>query len=168
MSLVVSRAATARMDCAASPAPAVAAAKIIARNAVLDARILKTIIHEDSIQYWRAAVTEWTRPPALAIIAAMTRYRHTIYARSRTPRYIVVWSCHWELIEVQKIAALADLASAMAATFERLRDAGWVLEDPAEFGFTFMRKGAVRRLLVITERDPASVSQQSFNPFRMP
>ena len=34
-------------------------------------------------------------------------------------------------------------------------------------GFVFVRSGAERRLLILTERDPLSVAAQSFDPFKV-
>jgi len=96
----------------------------------------------------------------------MGRHRHAVYTRSRTPRYIVVWSPHWQVVEVQVIEPMADLAAAMSAAIERLQRQGWSAESAAEFGFTFIHQNGDRRLVVITERDPANGSRQSFNPFR--
>jgi hypothetical protein len=97
----------------------------------------------------------------------MGRYQYAVYNRSKTPRYIVVWSIHWQVVEVQAIAPMADLSAAMESMIERLRRDGWTAEATAHFGFAFIRKDDERRLLVITERDPASAALQSFDPFRV-
>ena len=97
----------------------------------------------------------------------MGRYRHVAYRRSRYPRFIVVWSIHWQAVEVEKIAPMADLAAAIEAATLRLRADGWVTEDAVRFGFAFLSRNGERRLLAITERDPASAALQSFNPFRV-
>ncbi len=96
----------------------------------------------------------------------MRRQRHAVYTTSRTPRYIVVWSVHWQIVETQVIAPMTDLAAAMASTIARLQGQGWKTESTADFGFTFICKDGDRRLLTITARDPDCGSLQSFNPFR--
>jgi hypothetical protein len=53
----------------------------------------------------------------------------------------------------------------MAATIERLEVDGWQAEATPEYGFVFVRRGADRRLLMLTERDPADSVRQSFSPF---
>jgi hypothetical protein len=59
-----------------------------------------------------------------------------------------------------------DLSGAMAATIERLSAEGWPAEATLEYGFAFIGRGAERRLLMLTPRDPRSTDAQSFNPFR--
>jgi hypothetical protein len=54
----------------------------------------------------------------------------------------------------------------MAATIGRLASEGWQAEGSAEYGFVFIRHGADRRLLMLTERDPYTGAPQSFSPFR--
>jgi hypothetical protein len=96
----------------------------------------------------------------------MGRRHHAVYAASRTPRYIVIWTLHWSVVEVEVLAPMADLAAAMSAALARLHCAGWTVEASAGFGFTFIHRDGERRLVVITARDPASAARQSFDPFR--
>jgi hypothetical protein len=58
-----------------------------------------------------------------------------------------------------------DLYGALAALLEQLRAEGWQAECEPEYGFTFIHRGADRRLVMVTGRDPARVGRQSFNPF---
>lgn len=95
----------------------------------------------------------------------MGRYRHTAYVNDHLPRYLVVWSVHWALIDCQRLEPATDLFGAMAATIERLSVEGWQAEAEPEYGFVFIRNGTDRRLLMLTSRDPYSTSLQSFSPF---
>ena len=95
----------------------------------------------------------------------MGRYRYTAYVNDHMPRYIVVWSMHWALIECQRLEPDVDLSASMTATIERLATEGWVAEAIPEFGFTFIRSPTERRLLSITPRDPHNETSQSFSPF---
>jgi len=96
----------------------------------------------------------------------MGRYTFPAFTTSRQPRYVVLWDLHWQVLEVQRMEPAADLSVAMAAAIARLEDEGWQAEATAEYGFVFVRREAERRLLMLTERDPASTAAQSFNPFR--
>jgi hypothetical protein len=53
----------------------------------------------------------------------------------------------------------------MAVTIERLEADGWQAEGTPEYGFVFIRRDADRRLLMLTEKDPADTGRQSFSPF---
>jgi hypothetical protein len=96
----------------------------------------------------------------------MGRYRFPAYNKAPTPRYVVVWSMHWQVIECQRLEPAADLSGAMTATIERLEAEGWQAEGAAEYGFVFIRREAERRLLSLTERDPYDTTSQSFDPFK--
>jgi hypothetical protein len=43
---------------------------------------------------------------------------------------------------------------------------GWQAKATPEYGIVFIRRGADRRLLMLTSRDPYDSSRQSFSPFR--
>ena len=96
----------------------------------------------------------------------MRRTRHDIFATSTTMRYIVLWTLHWQAIEAQQLSPRTDLRGAFAATIKRLEADGWKLEGDTAFGFVFINRAGERRLLTLTERDPADDSPQSFNPHR--
>jgi hypothetical protein len=95
----------------------------------------------------------------------MQRTRHNVFAKATTPRYVVVWSIHWQVIECQRLEPATDLCAAMAATIERLHVEGWEADGSAEHGFVFIRRSDERRLVMITERDPYGDERQSFTPF---
>lgn len=82
------------------------------------------------------------------------------------PRYVVVWGPHWELIECLRLEPAANLKEAMATTIARLGADGWVAEATPEYGFTFIRRGHDRRLLMLTPRDPHETGAQAFSPFK--
>lgn len=109
--------------------------------------------------YWLDAT------PTAGENSAMGRYRHQIYASSKTPRFCVVFNLQWKVIESTKLAPAADLAAAMDGALERQSHAGWRPESSHEFGFVFLRRGGERRLLIVTERDPYDTRPQSFSPF---
>jgi len=96
----------------------------------------------------------------------MARYTFPAFNKAPTPRYVVVWDLQWQVIECQRLEPKADLSGAMTAAIERLEAQGWEAEGSAEYGFVFIRRGADRRLLMLTPRDPVNTAAQSFNPFR--
>lgn len=95
----------------------------------------------------------------------MDRYRHQVYAKTTTPRWIAVFGLQWQGIESQRLEPGTDLQDAMAASIERLAGQGWQIEAEPRFGFAFIRRGADRRLLMLTPRDPQHTRPQSFKPF---
>ena len=96
----------------------------------------------------------------------MRRYRCTVYVNDRLPRYVVLWSLQWEIIDCRTLAPDSDLYAAMLTAIEKSRREGWKAEGDPDFGFVFLYSGDLRRLLTLTPRDPRSSIQQSFNPFR--
>lgn len=96
----------------------------------------------------------------------MARYHHNVYARAKTPRYLVLFDLQWQIIQFQRLEACADLASAMTTVIERLIAEGWQTEGAPRFGFVFLNRQGVRRLLILTERDPHDLRPQSFSPFK--
>ena len=96
----------------------------------------------------------------------MGRYQFPAYAPASTPRFIVLWTLHWEVIECHRLEPQSDLSGAMTAAMVRFEGEGWRPECDASYGFTFLARGAERVLLLITARDPASSAQQTFSPFR--
>jgi hypothetical protein len=96
----------------------------------------------------------------------MGRYKFIAYNRSATPRYIVVWSLQWQIIDCQRIEPHCDLSAAMARTLHQLETQGWAPEGDIPYGFAFIRRQGERRLLMLTSRDPFDSSLQSFDPFK--
>jgi hypothetical protein len=96
----------------------------------------------------------------------MGRYHHNVYASANTPRYCVIFDLQWQIIECQRLEPCADLRNAMTTTIDRLSSEGWQPEASPVFGFVFLNRNAVRRLLIITERDPHDSRPQSFSPFK--
>jgi hypothetical protein len=96
----------------------------------------------------------------------MARYHHDIYARSKAPRYLVLFDLQWKVIEWQRLEASANLRGAMTTVIERLAGDGWQAESPPTFGFVFLNCGGARRLLILTERDPHDSGSQAFSPFK--
>lgn len=96
----------------------------------------------------------------------MARYHHDVYTRANTPRYLVLLDLQWQIIECERLEASADLLSAMTATIDRLVGDGWKLESTVKFGFVFLNRNGIRRLLILTERDPLDRRPQAFSPFK--
>ncbi len=96
----------------------------------------------------------------------MGRHRCHVYVNDRSPRYIVLWSIQWEMIDCRCIEAGSDRYAAMMEAIEQARQEGWEAEGTPDFGFVFLRRGDVRRMMMLTPRDPQDSMQQSFNPFR--
>jgi hypothetical protein len=94
------------------------------------------------------------------------RYRHNVYVRSKTVRFIVLFDLQWKIIECARLEPCADLAKAMAAALQRLTKEGWQPESESRFGFVFLNRSGVRRLLILTERDPHDTGSQTFTPFK--
>jgi hypothetical protein len=96
----------------------------------------------------------------------MSRYKHNVYASANTPRYAVVFDLQWQIVECERLNPSADLRSAMTTTINRLISGGWKLESTMKFGFAFLNRDGVRRLLILTERDPLDRRSQAFSPFK--
>ena len=96
----------------------------------------------------------------------MGQYRHKVYERDTTPRWVGVFGLQWQVIESHRLEPAADLYRAMAAAIERWAADGWQIEDEPRFGFTFIRREGERRLLMLTPRDPHDNRPQSFSPFK--
>jgi hypothetical protein len=96
----------------------------------------------------------------------MTRYHHDVYASANTPRYVVVFDLQWQIIECERLEPAADLRSAMTTTINRLVSEGWEPENTVKFGFVFLNRKGIRRLLILTERDPLDRRSQAFSPFK--
>jgi hypothetical protein len=56
----------------------------------------------------------------------------------------------------------------MTAAIERLIKEGWQPERTPDFGFVFLSRSGIRRLLILTERDPYNTRSQSFSPWVSP
>jgi hypothetical protein len=54
----------------------------------------------------------------------------------------------------------------MTNTIERLKNEGWRQEGAIDYGFVFLNRNGVRRLLILTERDPYDTRTQTFSPFK--
>jgi hypothetical protein len=95
----------------------------------------------------------------------MARYHHNVYAKAKTPRYCVLFDSQRQIIACQRLEPSTDLRSAITNTIDRLAQEGWQLEGTYEYGFVFLNRNGIRRLLILTERDPYDTRPQSFSPF---
>jgi hypothetical protein len=95
----------------------------------------------------------------------MGRTRHNPFANSKVDHYVTVWDLQWGIIDCQRLGSGVDLRSALAAALGRLEHDGWKAQGSADFGFVFIMRGAERRLLTLSARDPYNATAQSFSPF---
>lgn len=100
-------------------------------------------------------------------IGAMGRYRFPAFNTAYAPRYLVVWDLHWQVLDCRRVEPPVDMSVAMSSAIERAAADGWTAETASPYGFAFLRRGAERRLLMLTPRDPLCTVAQSFNPFRV-
>ena len=56
-----------------------------------------------------------------------------IHEKARTPRYIVLWTIHWQVVECRQLEPGSDLSDAMAATIAHLVADGWQPESDPDF-----------------------------------
>lgn len=96
----------------------------------------------------------------------MSRHHPDPFAKSKSPRYLIVWDLQWRIIECVPLEPGADLAAALDRMIARLAEDHWICEGPAAFGFVFLNRQCERRLLMLTARDPDQTRPQSFSPFR--
>jgi hypothetical protein len=110
--------------------------------------------------------TEWTACLAGGTIRRMSRYKFIAYDRSAAPRYIVIWSLQWQIVECRRVEPHSHLSAAMSGALQQLEAQGWHAEADAQYGFAFIRRQCERRLLMLTSRDPFDSSLQCFDPFK--
>ena len=96
----------------------------------------------------------------------MVRYRHNVYAKCRTTRYIVLFDLQWQIVECRRLEPTSDLRGSMTAAVQGLITEGWQPENTPEYGFVFLNRNGARRLLILTERDPFDATPQTFSPFK--
>jgi hypothetical protein len=96
----------------------------------------------------------------------MGRYKFIAYNQSAAPRYIVIWSLQWQVIDCQRVEPHSDLSAALSRALDQLQGQGWQAEGDTLYGFAFIRRQSERRLLMLTPRDPFDSSLQSFDPFK--
>jgi hypothetical protein len=94
------------------------------------------------------------------------RYHHDVYSTAKTPRYLVLFDLQWKIIQCKRLEPSTDLRRAMTTAVERLISEGWSAEGPQEFGFVFLNRDGIRRLLILTERNPFDERPQTFTPFK--
>jgi hypothetical protein len=62
----------------------------------------------------------------------MGRYRHHVYEKCTTPRWIALFDLQWQIIEGNRLEHGANLLSEMTAAIQRLTMEGWMAEaNPA-------------------------------------
>jgi hypothetical protein len=96
----------------------------------------------------------------------MVRHHRDVYATSNRVNYLVLFDAQRQILESQRLEPSLDLRKAMAATIDRMTNAGWQFEGKPDFGFVFLNCNGVRRLLILTERDPYDTRPQTFSPFK--
>jgi hypothetical protein len=98
----------------------------------------------------------------------MGRIRHNPFANSTVDHYVTVWDLQWAIVECRRLSHGVDLRGALAAALRGLEHDGWRPQGSADFGFVFILRGAERRLVTLSARDPYNASAQSFSPFAAP
>jgi hypothetical protein len=96
---------------------------------------------------------------------AMARYTLPAFNKANEARYVVLWDLQWRVLDCQRLEPATDLSAAMTAAIEPIETEGWQAEATPEYGFVFIRRGADRRWLMLTPRDPCDTTRQSFSPF---
>jgi hypothetical protein len=96
----------------------------------------------------------------------MGRYVEHVYINDFWPRWVAIFDLQWKVIESQRFGPNADLPGMMLATIERLAGEGGEIEALPRFGVSFIRRDGVRRLLILTPKDPHDDRLQTFNPFK--
>lgn len=120
----------------------------------------------------------------------MARYHHNVYGMSERPNYIVLFDLQWQIVECTRLEPTADLRNAMATMIDSLTQEGWqpecaptktagavltrrgrarrarAIDGPSNYGFVFLNRNGIRRLLILTERDPHDETPQTFSPFK--
>jgi hypothetical protein len=96
----------------------------------------------------------------------MVRYHHDVFAMSERRNYLVLFDSQRQIVESERLEPLTDLRRAMTNTIGRLTKEGWKFEGTPKFGFVFLNRNGIRRLLTLTERDPYDTRPQSFSPFK--
>jgi len=96
----------------------------------------------------------------------MARYHHNVFAKTKTARYLVIFDLQRKIIDRQRLEPSTDLRGSMTAAINRLTAEGWQPEGTPRFGFVFLNRCGIRRLLILTERDPLDTRPQTFSPFK--
>jgi hypothetical protein len=119
-----------------------------------------------SIQCSRSKTTVFDLNFPLAKTWGMGRYVEHVYINDVWPRWVAIFDLQWKVIESQRFGPDADLPGMMLATIERLAGEGREIEALPRFRVSFIRRDGVRRLLILTPKDPHDDRSQSFNPFK--
>jgi hypothetical protein len=105
-------------------------------------------------------------PRTIREAPVMARYHHDVYAKSKRPNYVVLFDSQRAIIECRRLEPSVDLRDAMRDAIDRSACEGWAVEGTPRFGFVFLNRHGIRRLLILTERDPYDTSPQTFSPFK--
>ena len=88
----------------------------------------------------------------------MLRRRCDPLADNRRPHWLTVSDLHRSLISSAAIPAGTDLRAAMHAALALCVSEGWQPESDGAYGFAFIARGSERRLLNLTQADPAGTA----------
>ena len=83
------------------------------------------------------------------------RSRFDPLATSDCPRWLVVKDAHSQLVDARLLPAGTDLHALMAATIAQRQADGWQAEGYGCWGFVFIHRAGVRRMIAIVHVDPA-------------
>lgn len=95
----------------------------------------------------------------------MGRYNFPAFKTASSQRYVVIWDLQWHLIECERLEPAANLSAAMEATMGRLEVDGWEAEATRNMGLRSSAAALIRRLLMMTPRDPHRAALQTFSLF---
>ena len=97
----------------------------------------------------------------------MGRFR-TLHSKPNAPHFVVVWDLQWRVLDCRRLTIGSDVNAAFEQTVDELQGQGWHRENDGEFAFIFVYRGAERRLVTLTARDPFNATLQTFSPFGAP
>jgi len=95
----------------------------------------------------------------------MDCYAVPAYSTNASPRFVVVWDLHWNVIESHQLEPTQDLPDAMAAAVARLAGDGWHANGSTLSSLVYFYRGNERRLLMFTPKDPDRTAHEAFIPF---
>ena len=88
----------------------------------------------------------------------MQHNRYAGFIDEHNRGFVVAFTIHWEVIEVQRVDPSIGAARALADFIARFKAEGWQAESDARYGFTFMHLRGRRILVEATPLDPRDKS----------
>ena len=85
----------------------------------------------------------------------MRRNRCDPLADTRRRHWLIVSGPHRQLIDIKPVPIGANLREAMRAALASMAAEGWRADSDGVYGFTFISRGAERRLVNLTPANPS-------------